>query len=215
MGTIKNVTIEFNCQEKLNGNFFCNKCSRSIVDFTNKNDKELIEEIEKSKGTVCGQFKTSQLSDQFLKYAAATFIATSLTVPSIGQAIIKGDSHLKACEKLEQEGDEDVFIGVIIETQAEPVGGYKEFYNAVAREMKYPSGLKERGKVFIEFTIDSVGKMNDLKVIKGFNELADKEAIRLFSTLNYPFNPGRQRGKPVKTRLIIPILFDINYSEKK
>jgi protein TonB len=57
--------------------------------------------------------------------------------------------------------------------------------------------------------------MKDVRLIKGFNELADKEAVRVLSTLNYPFNPGRQRGKPVKTRLVIPITFDPKSGEKR
>lgn len=49
---IKNVTIEFNCPETLDDNLFCNKCSHGVTDFTNKTDKELKEEIKKSKGPV-------------------------------------------------------------------------------------------------------------------------------------------------------------------
>jgi len=215
MTKIKNVTIEFNCPEKLNDNLFCDKCSRSIVDFTSKTDIELIDEIKKYNGTVCGLFKKSQLSAQFLKYAAATFIATSLTIPAIGQEVIKGDSLLKACEKIETEKEEEVFLGMIVETQAEPIGGYKKFFEAIADKMNYPAGLNEKGKSFVEFSIDSVGQMKDVKLVKGFNELADKEAVRVLSTLNYPFNPGRQRGKTVRTRLVIPIMFDPTSREKR
>jgi hypothetical protein len=215
MTKIKDVTIEFNCPETLDNKLHCDRCSHAVIDFTNKTDKELTEEIKKSKGPVCGLFKKSQLSDQFLKYAAATFIATSLTIPTLGQEVIKGDSLLKACEKIETENEEEVFLGIIVETQAEPIGGYKKFFEAITSKMNYPTGLKEKGKSFVEFTIDSVGQMKDVRLIKGFNELADKEAVRVLSTLNYPFNPGRQSGKPVKTRLVIPITFDPKNSEKR
>jgi TonB family protein len=215
MTKIKSVTIEFSCPETLDDNFFCNKCSHSVVDFTNKTDKDLKEEIKKSKGPICGLFKKSQLSDQFRKYAAATFIATSLTVPTLGQEVIKRDSLLKACEKMETENDEEVFFGVIVETQAEPIGGYKTFFEAIANKMNYPTGLKEKGKSFVEFTIDTVGQLKDVRLIKGFNESADKEAVRVLSTLNYPFSPGRQRGKPIETRLVIPITFDPKNGEKR
>ena len=215
MTKIKDVTIEFNCPETLDNKLHCDRCSHAVIDFTGKTDKELREEIKKSKGPVCGLFKKSQLSDQFLKYAAATFIATSLTIPTLGQEVIKGDSLLKACEKIETENEEEVFLGIIVETQAEPIGGYKIFFDAITSKMNYPTGLKEKGKSFVEFTIDSIGQMKDVRLIKGFNELADKEAVRVLSTLNYPFNPGRQRGKPVKTRLVIPITFDPKKGEKR
>jgi len=215
MTKIKNVTIEFNCPQTLGKHLYCYKCSQGVTDFTNKTDKELIREIKNAKGSVCGLFKKSQLSGQFLRYAAATFIATSLAIPTFGQEVIKGDSLLKACEKIETENEEEVFLGIIVETQAEPIGGYKKFFEAIAIKMNYPTGLKEKGKSFVEFTIDSVGQMKDVKLIKGFNELADNEAVRVLSTLNYPFNPGRQGGIPVKTRLVIPITFDPKNGEKR
>jgi hypothetical protein len=215
MTKIKDVTIEFSCPGTLDGKLYCDRCSHTVIDFTNKTDRALREEIKKSNGPVCGLFKKSQLSDKFLKYAAATFIATSLTVPTLGQEVIKGDSLLKACENMETVNEEDVFFGMIVETQAEPIGGYKKFFEAIASKMNYPTGLKEKGKSFVEFTIDSVGQMKDVILIKGFNELADKEAVRVLSTLNYPFNPGRQRGIPIKTRLVIPIMFDPKSDEKR
>ena len=215
MTKIKDVTIEFSCPETLDSKLHCDRCSHAVIDFTNKSDRALRQEINKSKEPVCGIFKKSQLSDQFLKYAAATFIATSLTVPTLGQEVIKGDTLLKACEKMETENEEDVFFGMIVETQAEPLGGYKKFFEAIASKMNYPTGLKEKGKSFVEFTIDSLGQMKDVRLIKGFNELADKEAIRVLSTLNYPFKPGQQRGKSVKTRLVIPIMFDPKSDEKR
>src|SRR6478609_5656360 len=117
MTRIKNVTLEFNCTEKLNDKLFCDKCSHSVVDFTTKTNDELQEEINKSLRPVCGIFKKSQLSDQFLKYAAATFVATSLTIPTLGQEIIKVDSLWQACEKMKAE-EVEIFLGVIVETQA-------------------------------------------------------------------------------------------------
>ena len=215
MTKIKNVTIEFACPVSLDDKFFCDKCSRQVVDFTSKTDKDLGEETKKSRGSVCGLFKKSQLSDQFLKYAAATFIATSLTIPAIGQKPIKRDSLLNSCEKAVADDGEDVFFGMIVETQAEPIGGYKKFYETIASRINYPSGLKVKGKSFVQFTIDTVGQMKDVMLVKGFNELADREAVRVLSTLNYPFNPGRQSGKPVRTRMVMPIPFDPTSGDKR
>ena len=214
MSDIKDVTLEFLCPETLNHQHFCAKSSRRLTDFTNKTGGELIEEIQRSKGPVCGIFKKVQLSDQFLKYAAATVIATSLTLPSLGQEPIKVDTLKNAIESIEEE-DDDVFFGMIVELQAEPICGYKKFMETIASNLNYPPGLHEKGRSFVEFTIDTTGQMRDIKLIKGFNELADREAVRVLSTLNYPFTPARQRGKPVRSRLVIPIVFDPVTKEKK
>lgn len=210
MPDIKSVNLEFHCPETLNDKLFCDRCSRRIIDFTNKTEKELKVEIAKAKGPVCGLFKKSQMSEQFLKYAAATFIATSLTLPSLGQEPIKADSLQKAVESTE----EDTFFGMIVELQAEPIGGYKKFMETIASNLNYPHGLHEKGRSFVEFTIDTTGQMRDIKLIKGFNDLADREAVRVLSTLNYAFNPARQRGIPVRSRLVIPITFDPAFREK-
>src|SRR5690349_7780605 len=108
MTKITNITLEFACTEKLGDKLFCNKCSHGVVDFTTKSTDELQEQINKSLKPVCGIFKKSQLSDQFLKYAAATFIATSLTIPTLGQT---KEAVAKASEKVETESDEQIFFG--------------------------------------------------------------------------------------------------------
>jgi hypothetical protein len=208
MAKTRKVTIEFNCVENMDAKLFCEKCSHNVIDFRNKTSRELNEEIKRSQVPVCGIFKKSQLSDQFLKYAAATFIATSLTMPTFAQEVIKGESLLTAFDKMNAADEEHVFLGIVIETQAEPVGGYKKFLESIESVLNYPSGLSLKGRTFVEFTVDTLGKMKDVKVVKGFNDLADTEAVRALTALNYPFTPGKQRGKPVKTRLIFPIVFD-------
>ncbi len=48
MTKIKDVTIEFNCPETLDNKLHCDRCSHAVIDFTNKTDKELTEEIVSS-----------------------------------------------------------------------------------------------------------------------------------------------------------------------
>jgi hypothetical protein len=57
--------------------------------------------------------------------------------------------------------------------------------------------------------------MKDIAFVKGFNEAADKEAIRVMTSLHYPFKPGQQDGKPVETTMVIPIAFDPEKKGKK
>ncbi len=210
MAKIKNINLAFNCPQKLENKLYCVKCSHAIIDFTGKTEKEVREEVSNSNGLVCGIFKRSQLSEQFLKYAAATVIATALSAPSFGQEVNKGDTLIKASEDAEEVIEEEAheFIGIILDVQAIPIGGFEKFLQTITDRIIYPVGLKESGKVFVEFTIDTTGQMTDIKLLKGYNLLADQEAVRVLSTLNHPFHPGRQRGKAVKTKIVIPLLFD-------
>lgn len=213
MKKIKNITLEFSCIEqkdsfdKTEMGFFCSKCSTAVIDFTDKSMHELQEEISKSTRPVCGIFKRTQLSEQFIRYATATFIASStLTIPTIAQ--VKVDSAWQAIGHLEKEGESDTFFGSIMEVSAAPRGGYKKFMQALSKEIKHLDNTTIRGKTFVEFTIDTTGQMRDIKVIKEFNERADQEAVRALKALNYPFTPGRQNNKPVIMRMVIPVVFD-------
>jgi TonB family protein len=208
MPPIKNITLAFHCPEKPDRKLYCDRCSHTVIDFRNKTDCELAEELRKSNRPVCGLFERTQLSGKFLKYAAATFIATSLTLPAQGQEAKEGDSWPKACEN-SATGEEEVFLGMVVETAAEPVGGVKKFFETISAQLNYPEGFSGRGRVFIEFTIDTAGRMENVKVLKGLNDWADKEAVRVLSTLDYPFHPARQRGRPVRMKIVIPVTFGL------
>ena len=108
---------------------------------------------------------------------------------------------------LEEEIAEEVFT--IVEQKPEPNGGFNVFYEFVRRNMKYPpmacrSGIE--GRVFIEFIVDKDGSLTDLKVIKGIGGGCDEEALRIFG-IAPKWNPGKQRGQPVKVKMVLPILF--------
>jgi TonB family protein len=217
MTKIKNITLAFNCTEKLEqksgDKFFCSKCAHHITDFASKSSEELEDSINKSARPVCGIFKRSQLSDQFLRYAAATVIATSaLTIPAIGQMRERTEPSVDTPHKPVAD---DMILGIIIETTPEPVGGHQKFLTAINSNLKYPRGLTTKGKVFVEFTVDTAGRMKDIKLVKGFHEAADKEAVRMMTSLHYPFKPGQQDGKPVETKMVMPIIFDPEKKDKR
>ena len=108
-----------------------------------------------------------------------------------------------------EEEAEEIFT--LVEEQPTPVGGYEQFYKYVSENLEYPArALRQgiEGKVFVQFVVDRNGRISDLRVIKGINEECNKEAIRVVS--NAPnWNPGKQRGRPVKVRMVIPISYVI------
>jgi hypothetical protein len=82
MSDIRNITLSFPCQEKLErnaaGEFYCHKCAHAITDFRCQSAEALQEAIRQA-GTrpVCGIFKSSQLSEKFARYAAAAAIVVT------------------------------------------------------------------------------------------------------------------------------------------
>jgi protein TonB len=64
------------------------------------------------------------------------------------------------------------------------------------------------GRVYVEFIVEKDGSLTDIQLAKGIGGGCDEEAIRVLS--NAPkWNPGRQRGNPVRVRMIMPINFQL------
>ncbi|MDW3212218.1 MAG: energy transducer TonB [Reichenbachiella sp.] len=112
-------------------------------------------------------------------------------------------------DPIDIEEPEEVFD--IVETQPEPLGGLIAFYKHVAKKMKYPNQARRmgvEGKVYVQFVIDKSGKLTDVHAIKGIGAGCDEEAVRVIK--NSPdWSPGKQRGRPVKVRMILPITFKL------
>jgi protein TonB len=103
------------------------------------------------------------------------------------------------------------FIVVFAEESASPDGGIGAFYSYVKEKMKYPAPARRigvEGKVFVEFIINKDGSISDVKTIKGIGAGCDEEAVRVVQAAPR-WNPGKQRGKPVRQRMVLPIVFKL------
>jgi periplasmic protein TonB len=92
-----------------------------------------------------------------------------------------------------------------------PEGGFEGFYKFLGKNLKYPRRAQQagiEGKVFVEFIIDRGGRVSDLKVVKGLGSGCDEEALRVLALTKW--QPGRQRGQPVKVRMTMPLNFILN-----
>lgn len=100
----------------------------------------------------------------------------------------------------------------IVETKPEPNGGITSFYKAIGQKLKYPRLAKRQGiegRVITQFVVDKDGSLTDIKILKGIGGGCDEEAIRVLQAAA-KWSPGKQRGRPVKVRMIIPIVFQLN-----
>jgi len=112
-------------------------------------------------------------------------------------------------EPVEEEVAEEIFT--IVEDQPEPKGGMAAFYEYVGKNLKYPAQARRmgiEGKVFVEFVVDKDGSITNVKAIKGIGAGCDEEAKRVIEKAP-KWSPGKQRGRPVKVRMILPITFKL------
>lgn len=111
--------------------------------------------------------------------------------------------------EIPEEKADEVFV--IVEEQPLPKGGIQEFYKFISDNLKYParaSRMGIEGRVFIEFIVEKDGSLTDIKVARGIGGGCDEEAVRVISEAPN-WNPGKQRGRPVRVRMIMPITFKI------
>lgn len=112
-------------------------------------------------------------------------------------------------EEPEEEVSDEIFM--VVEDQPEPKGGMGAFYEYVGKNMKYPSQARRmgiEGKVFVQFVVDKDGTISQVQAIKGIGAGCDEEAVRVLK--NAPkWKPGKQRGRPVRVRMVLPITFKL------
>ncbi len=113
-------------------------------------------------------------------------------------------------EEVEEEEDIDE-IFTIVEESAAPSGGMQAFYKFVQKKLKYPAQARRmgiEGKVFVEFIVDKDGTITAVRSVKGIGAGCDEEAVRVIKS-HPKWKPGKQRGKPVKQKIILPITFKL------
>lgn len=64
-----------------------------------------------------------------------------------------------------------------------------------------------KGKVLVKFIVDKEGNITDVTVIKSLHPMADKVAYHYVKSMP-KWDPGRQKGKPVKVVYVLPINFN-------
>jgi len=95
--------------------------------------------------------------------------------------------------------------------QAEPAKGYSDLYNFLNTNLQYPSeALSDsiQGVQTISFVINTEGKPEQVQVVNSLGAPFDKESRRLIE--NMPaWKPATLNGKPVESKISIPITFQI------
>ena len=94
---------------------------------------------------------------------------------------------------------------------AEPVNGFPSLYEYFNRELKYPQDAirdSTQGVITVNFIINSQGLPKELKIINSLGPAFEKEAVRLIEHMP-SWKPARLNGKPVDSKISIPLTFQI------
>jgi protein TonB len=110
-------------------------------------------------------------------------------------------------EPEEEEEEEEPEVFVAVENMPELKGGIQ----ALREKVEYPEMARKagvEGQVIVQFIVDEEGNVTDPQVLRGIGAGCDEEALRVVKEAQ--FEPGRQRGKPVRVKMSLPIRFSLN-----
>jgi protein TonB len=89
--------------------------------------------------------------------------------------------------------------------------GDQDLMKFLVKNIQYPeiairAGIE--GKVILQFTVEQDGFLSDIIVAKGIGAGCDEEAVRVLK-LTGKWNPGKQNRNPVRVRMNIPFVFNL------
>lgn len=91
-----------------------------------------------------------------------------------------------------------------VDEMPEIVGGL----GALAERVRYPPEAEAEGiegRVFVMFVVDGEGQVTEAEVVASAHPLLDEAALAAVRATR--FRPGRQAGRPVPVRMVLPITF--------
>ena len=96
-------------------------------------------------------------------------------------------------------------------------GGIGNLMKQIENSIQYPEEARKKGvegRVIVQFIVDEKGNVTQPHVLKSVEPSLDKEALRIIRLLPQ-WKPGTWKGKPVKVKYIVPVLFKLEETEPK
>lgn len=133
------------------------------------------------------------------------------------ELFIWNETKQKAFTDLKEEtgtiknySQEDFFVAV--EDMPELKGGL----TGLQKKINYPEMARKagiEGRVIVQFIVNEQGEVEDPQIIRGIGGGADKEAMRVVKQAQ--FEPGMQKGQPVRVQYSLPITFQLASDDGK
>ena len=111
-----------------------------------------------------------------------------------------------------EEEEEVLFAIVENKPKFNGMDAEQGFRDWVGKNTSYPAVAQEngiQGRVYVEFSIGTSGEVTEVKLLRGVDPLLDAEALRVIKA-SPKWEPGSQRGKPVKVKYQFPVAFRLN-----
>ncbi|MGN0034058.1 MAG: energy transducer TonB [Candidatus Limimorpha sp.] len=121
------------------------------------------------------------------------------------------EEYVYDAPQIEEEEIVEAEIFKVVEQMPEFPGGTAKLLEYIAKNIKYPIMAREsdiQGKVFVNFVVEPDGSISHVSVLRGIGGGCDEEAVRVVESMP-KWNPGKQRGAPVRVQYMVPIVFKL------
>lgn len=105
--------------------------------------------------------------------------------------------------------DEEIFQ--VVEEMPEYPGGMSELMKYFSTNMRYPKEAQDKGiqgRVIVQFVVEKDGSITEAKVVRSVDPQLDAEALRVVNAMPR-WTPGKQKGKAVRVRYTLPVMFHL------
>ncbi|MCP4313151.1 MAG: TonB family protein [Bacteroidetes bacterium] len=104
--------------------------------------------------------------------------------------------------------EEKVFY--VVEDMPMFPGGKAALKTHIYSNLEYPAKLKKKGvsgEVMVQFLVAASGELQDIKAVSSTQKEFEAPALEVFKGMP-KWNPGKQRGKPVPVKVVVPVKFN-------
>jgi TonB family protein len=114
---------------------------------------------------------------------------------------------------LMKEADNGIITDVVYTiVEKDPAFKGRDFFRYIEENIQYPEQAVKygiQGSVMLNLIVEKDGTLSNVRVLRGVDPVLDKEAIRVIES-SPKWEPGRQRGEPVRVSVNLPVVFKIN-----
>ena len=126
-----------------------------------------------------------------------------------GGSTDKAQESTKVAQTENASSRDEIFQ--VVEEMPEYPGGMSELMKYLSTNMRYPKEAQSKGiqgRVIVQFVVEKDGSITDAKVMKPVDPQLDAEALRVVNAMP-KWTPGKQRGKAVRVRYTLPVMFHL------
>jgi len=188
-----------------------------VNDLTNNFNHSLLKKrivmMTKSKSNLAAQLKVLLVTPvAFLLVVAFTVSPVVKTVAQVDKKTQKTEAKSQSPK---QETQDELFT--VVEQMPKFPGGDDARITYLVNNIKYPDEARKagiQGVTYVSFIVEKDGSITGAKVLRGFDKACDEVALNVIK--NMPkWEPGVQKGKPVRVQFNMPIKFALGEGDKK